>query len=223
MPPPASRHRACSCAPGAMRIWSPSRRSMPIQRVMEHFPGTARPTPQAMRSPLPTNPAKTCEHQRLRTVGRGGAASASGPFIGFVGLSKPDFDAPFTPCVEIGWRLAHASTGARATRPRRPPAGGRRTRSARSAWTSCIVHRAGQPALARGHGAPRHDPLGGGRFRPSEAARRPSACGQHVLYRLRRFSQWRLPPTTEPELLPHLRPEALQPLAARTGRGIPAG
>jgi RimJ/RimL family protein N-acetyltransferase len=32
-------------------------------------------------------------------------------FIGFVGLSIPRFDAPFTPCVEIGWRLAHASWG----------------------------------------------------------------------------------------------------------------
>lgn len=29
-------------------------------------------------------------------------------FIGFVGLSIPDFEAPFTPCVEIGWRLAAA-------------------------------------------------------------------------------------------------------------------
>ncbi|MEO5824054.1 MAG: GNAT family N-acetyltransferase [Vicinamibacteraceae bacterium] len=28
------------------------------------------------------------------------------PFAGFVGLSVPAFDAPFTPCVEIGWRLA---------------------------------------------------------------------------------------------------------------------
>jgi RimJ/RimL family protein N-acetyltransferase len=26
-------------------------------------------------------------------------------FIGFIGLSIPNFDAPFTPCVEIGWRL----------------------------------------------------------------------------------------------------------------------
>jgi RimJ/RimL family protein N-acetyltransferase len=30
------------------------------------------------------------------------------PFIGFVGLSVPTFDAPFTPCVEVGWRLARA-------------------------------------------------------------------------------------------------------------------
>jgi RimJ/RimL family protein N-acetyltransferase len=28
------------------------------------------------------------------------------PFAGFVGLTVPGFEAPFTPCVEIGWRLA---------------------------------------------------------------------------------------------------------------------
>lgn len=28
------------------------------------------------------------------------------PFAGFVGLSIPRFEAAFTPCVEIGWRLA---------------------------------------------------------------------------------------------------------------------
>jgi RimJ/RimL family protein N-acetyltransferase len=32
-------------------------------------------------------------------------------FIGFVGLSVPSFQAPFTPCVEIGWRLAHEHWG----------------------------------------------------------------------------------------------------------------
>ncbi|MHB1451811.1 MAG: GNAT family N-acetyltransferase [Coriobacteriia bacterium] len=29
------------------------------------------------------------------------------PFIGFVGLSVPSFDAPFMPAIEVGWRLAH--------------------------------------------------------------------------------------------------------------------
>ena len=29
------------------------------------------------------------------------------PFAGFIGLSVPLFSAPFTPCVEIGWRLWH--------------------------------------------------------------------------------------------------------------------
>jgi RimJ/RimL family protein N-acetyltransferase len=43
------------------------------------------------------------------------------PFAGFVGLTVPPFDAPFTPCVEIGWRLAaefwgqgYATEGAKA-------------------------------------------------------------------------------------------------------------
>jgi RimJ/RimL family protein N-acetyltransferase len=30
------------------------------------------------------------------------------PFAGFVGLSVPEFEAHFTPCVEIGWRLGAA-------------------------------------------------------------------------------------------------------------------
>ena len=32
-------------------------------------------------------------------------------FIGFTGLSVPGFEAHFTPCVEIGWRLAAAHWG----------------------------------------------------------------------------------------------------------------
>ena len=43
------------------------------------------------------------------------------PFAGFVGLSIPRFEAHFTPCIEIGWRLAaetwnqgYATEGARA-------------------------------------------------------------------------------------------------------------
>jgi RimJ/RimL family protein N-acetyltransferase len=42
-------------------------------------------------------------------------------FAGFVGLSIPRFEAPFTPCIEIGWRLdaeywnrGYATEGARA-------------------------------------------------------------------------------------------------------------
>jgi RimJ/RimL family protein N-acetyltransferase len=30
----------------------------------------------------------------------------TGEFIGFIGLNVPRFEAHFTPCVEIGWRLA---------------------------------------------------------------------------------------------------------------------
>jgi ribosomal-protein-alanine N-acetyltransferase len=33
------------------------------------------------------------------------------PFVGFAGLSVKRFPAPFTPCVEVGWRLAFAHWG----------------------------------------------------------------------------------------------------------------
>jgi RimJ/RimL family protein N-acetyltransferase len=36
---------------------------------------------------------------------------ATGEFIGFTGLSVPSFDAPFTPAVEVGWRLARPAWG----------------------------------------------------------------------------------------------------------------
>ena len=39
------------------------------------------------------------------------AVEASGTFIGFVGLAEPRFEAPFTPCVEIGWRLRRDAWG----------------------------------------------------------------------------------------------------------------
>jgi RimJ/RimL family protein N-acetyltransferase len=32
-------------------------------------------------------------------------------FIGFVGLTEPGFDAPFTPAVEVGWRLGREYWG----------------------------------------------------------------------------------------------------------------
>jgi RimJ/RimL family protein N-acetyltransferase len=47
---------------------------------------------------------------------------ASGEFIGFIGLSVPRRRLPFSPCVEVGWRLArrfwghgYATEGARAS------------------------------------------------------------------------------------------------------------
>ena len=39
------------------------------------------------------------------------AAEVDGRCIGFVGLSAPSFDAHFTPCVEIGWRLSADAWG----------------------------------------------------------------------------------------------------------------
>jgi RimJ/RimL family protein N-acetyltransferase len=34
-----------------------------------------------------------------------------GRFVGFTGLSVPSFEAPFTPAVEVGWRLARWAWG----------------------------------------------------------------------------------------------------------------
>ena len=38
-------------------------------------------------------------------------APGAADFVGFVGLAVPSFDAHFTPCVEIGWRLAREHWG----------------------------------------------------------------------------------------------------------------
>jgi RimJ/RimL family protein N-acetyltransferase len=35
----------------------------------------------------------------------------SGQFVGFVGLSKPNFQTDFTPCVEVSWRIAYPFWG----------------------------------------------------------------------------------------------------------------
>lgn len=47
--------------------------------------------------------------------------TADAPFVGYVGLSRPTWESDFTPCVEVGWRLAaetwgrgYATEGARA-------------------------------------------------------------------------------------------------------------
>jgi len=70
-------------------------------RVMEHFPG------------LLDAPASDALVERIdRHWDRHGfglwavEAPDSAPFVGFAGLSAPSFEAAFTPCVEVGWRLA---------------------------------------------------------------------------------------------------------------------
>jgi ribosomal-protein-alanine N-acetyltransferase len=37
--------------------------------------------------------------------------AGTGEFVGFTGLSIPRFDAPFMPCVEVGWRLGRSAWG----------------------------------------------------------------------------------------------------------------
>lgn len=36
---------------------------------------------------------------------------ATRSFVGFIGLSSPSWTAPFTPCIEVGWRLARHAWG----------------------------------------------------------------------------------------------------------------
>ena len=74
--------------------------------VMEHFPGLlTRDQADALID----------RHRALLEAGEPGLfaveESATGTFIGFVGLAAPKFEAVFTPCVEIGWRLARTAWG----------------------------------------------------------------------------------------------------------------
>ena len=81
--------------------------------VMEHFPSTL--TPQQSNEMV----------DRIQATWQGGfglwavevadpspaAADLNGQFIGFIGCVAPSWSAAFTPCVEIGWRLAKQSWG----------------------------------------------------------------------------------------------------------------
>ncbi len=75
-------------------------------RVMEFFPGTlTRTESDAM--------AGRCKFL-IEERGWGFWAverKATREFIGFVGLHTPSPDLPFSPCVEVGWRLAFAHWG----------------------------------------------------------------------------------------------------------------
>jgi RimJ/RimL family protein N-acetyltransferase len=97
--------------------WAPFAAMNADPQVMEHFPACL----ERRRS----DEIAAAISRRLVERGFGfWAAELSGvcPFIGFIGLSRPMFQAHFTPCVEIGWRLArehwgrgYATEGARAS------------------------------------------------------------------------------------------------------------
>ena len=76
--------------------------------------------PEVMRYfPAPLTRAESdahAERSRARIAERGWglwAVEVVGevPFIGFIGLAEPRFEAHFTPAVEIGWRLAREHWG----------------------------------------------------------------------------------------------------------------
>lgn len=68
--------------------------------VMEHFPAVlGRAESDAM-------------FERIRETNRWAAETKhDGEVIGFIGLAEPSFDAHFTPCVEVAWRLARRAWG----------------------------------------------------------------------------------------------------------------
>jgi RimJ/RimL family protein N-acetyltransferase len=70
-------------------------------RVMEYFPSVVSRDESRVRF----------ERGNARMAERGYGlwpveVAGGAPFIGIVGLTDPDFQAPFMPAVEIGWRLA---------------------------------------------------------------------------------------------------------------------
>lgn len=75
-------------------------------QVMQYFPSTL--TPEASSTFM--------DHCSLRIKERGWGLwavelSATGEFMGFVGLEIPNYTLPFAPCTEVGWRLARAFWG----------------------------------------------------------------------------------------------------------------
>ena len=89
-----------------LRRWRPSDRQ-PFQalnadaRVMEFLPG--------LLSPQQSDDLIDCIEQHFDRNGFGLFAAeliAEETLIGFIGLSIPNYEAPFMPTVEIGWRLA---------------------------------------------------------------------------------------------------------------------
>lgn len=77
-------------------------------RVMEHFPSVL------TREESDASAGRIRKYHEDSGFGLWAVELLAGPparFIGFIGLQVPSFEAHFTPCVEIGWRLAQAHWG----------------------------------------------------------------------------------------------------------------
>jgi RimJ/RimL family protein N-acetyltransferase len=76
------------------------------RRVMEFFPATM------SRDESDAGAARIRAHFEAQGFGLWAVELPDrAPFIGFTGLATPRFEAHFTPCVEIGWRLSFAFWG----------------------------------------------------------------------------------------------------------------
>ena len=77
--------------------------------VMEHFPA---PLDRAASDALAARAdAHLAEHGWGLWAVEVAAGEHRGRFAGFTGLAVPGWDAPFAPCVEVGWRLARWAWG----------------------------------------------------------------------------------------------------------------
>jgi RimJ/RimL family protein N-acetyltransferase len=86
--------------------WEPYAELNADPEVMLHFPSVL--TPQQS--------ADMIERMAAAWIDRGFGLwaverSDTGEFVGFVGLAAPGWQAAFTPCVEVGWRLAKRHWG----------------------------------------------------------------------------------------------------------------
>jgi RimJ/RimL family protein N-acetyltransferase len=74
--------------------------------VMRYFPQTY------SREESAEQMARMAQHQAVNGFTFWAAElPGEAPFIGFIGLARPTFQAHFVPCVEIGWRLARPYWG----------------------------------------------------------------------------------------------------------------
>ncbi len=74
--------------------------------VMAHFPS------RMTRAESDAALERIAEGFRTHGFGLWAVEVRGGPsFIGFTGLGVPSFESHFTPCVEVGWRLARAHWG----------------------------------------------------------------------------------------------------------------
>jgi RimJ/RimL family protein N-acetyltransferase len=94
-----------------LRLWRPE--DLPAFAAMNADPSVMEFLPKPLdRAESDARAAKIREHFARHGFGLWAVEiPGDADFIGFVGLSVPEFEAHFTPCVEVGWRLAHEYWG----------------------------------------------------------------------------------------------------------------
>lgn len=147
--------------------------------------------PEVMRyfpAPLTLEQSEAFARRQLNLIATRGwglwAVEADGAFAGFAGLSVPSFEAPFMPCVEIGWRLARPfwgrSIGFEAARQAVEQAFGRIGLDELVSFTATVNLRSRRLMERLGFA---HDPAGD--FLHPKIPADHELC-RHVLYRKRR-------------------------------------